>query len=169
VEFATKNVELRNGAGIVKAQIWDTGKHTSFSNGNLGFYKNSHSWTGKVQGHHICVRRIFRIICAFSHYRRAVGALVVYDVTKEETFTNARRWMEELRGSAEPDCVIFLVGNQVDRVELNPQLRQVPTEKARAFAADHGLKFEETSALTNARVSDVFDTLLHSKYSRKKY
>lgn len=25
VEFATKNVELRNGGGIVKAQIWDTG------------------------------------------------------------------------------------------------------------------------------------------------
>ena len=27
VEFATKNVELRNGGGIVKAQIWDTGMH----------------------------------------------------------------------------------------------------------------------------------------------
>jgi len=26
VEFATKNVELKNGQGIVKAQIWDTGR-----------------------------------------------------------------------------------------------------------------------------------------------
>jgi len=56
----------------------------------------------------------------YSHYRRAVGALVVYDVTKEDTFLNAKRWMEELRASAEPDCVIYLVGNQVDRVEMNP-------------------------------------------------
>ena len=47
----------------------------------------------------------------FSHYRRAVGALVVYDVTKEETFINAKRWMEELKASAEPDCVMCLVGN----------------------------------------------------------
>jgi GTPase SAR1 family protein len=54
----------------------------------------------------------------------------VYDVTKEDTFVNAKRWMEELRASAEPECVIYLVGNQVDRVELNPSLRQVPTEKA---------------------------------------
>ena len=45
------------------------------------------------------------------HYRRAVGALVVYDVTKEDTFIHAKRWMEELRAAAEPDCVIYLVGN----------------------------------------------------------
>ena len=51
------------------------------------------------------------IISKYSHYRRAVGALVVYDVTKEDTFTNAKRWMEELRASAEPECVIYLVGN----------------------------------------------------------
>lgn len=59
----------------------------------------------------------------YRHYRRAVGALVVYDVTKEDTFINAKRWMEELKAAAEPECVIYLVGNQVDRVELNPQLR----------------------------------------------
>lgn len=48
---------------------------------------------------------------------------MVYDVTKEDTFDNAKRWMEELRASAEPDCVIYLVGNQVDRAEMNPVLR----------------------------------------------
>ena len=48
---------------------------------------------------------------------------MVYDVTKAETFTNAMKWMEELRASAEPECVIYLVGNQVDRVEINPALR----------------------------------------------
>ncbi len=54
----------------------------------------------------------------------------MYDVTKEETFINAKRWMEELRASAEPECVIYLVGNQIDRVEMNPGLRQVTKEKA---------------------------------------
>jgi len=60
-----------------------------------------------------------------------VGALVVYDVTKGDTFQNALKWMEDLRASAEPECVICLVGNQVDRVEINPGLRQVPKEHAR--------------------------------------
>jgi hypothetical protein len=38
------------------------------------------------------------------------------------------KWMEELRASAEPECVIYLVGNQVDRVDMNPALRQVTRE-----------------------------------------
>ena len=103
----------------------------------------------------------------FSHYRRAVGALVVYDVTKEETFINAKRWMEELKASAEPECVMCLVGNQVDRVEMNPALRQVTKERAEQFANQNGLKFEETSALTNSKVTDVFDNLLHCISTQK--
>jgi GTPase SAR1 family protein len=71
--------------------------------------------------------------------------------------------MEELRASAEPDCVIYLVGNQVDRVEMNPSLRSVTKEEAKNFADKTGLFFEETSALTNSHVSDVFENLLHSK------
>ena len=71
--------------------------------------------------------------------------------------------MEELRASAEPDCVIYLVGNQVDRVEMNPSLRSVTKEEAKSFADKSGLIFEETSALTNSHVTDVFENLLHSK------
>ena len=58
------------------------------------------------------MRVMIKVLTIYSrHYRRAVGALVVYDVTKEDTFINAKKWMEELRASAEPDCVIYLVGN----------------------------------------------------------
>jgi hypothetical protein len=39
--------------------------------------------------------------------------------------------MEELRASAEPECVIYLVGNQVDRVEMNSDLRQVSYDSAK--------------------------------------
>jgi Rab family protein len=45
------------------------------------------------------------------HYRRSNGALIVYDVTKEETFVSAKRWLEDLRSLGEEDCVIFLIGN----------------------------------------------------------
>ena len=88
----------------------------------------------------------------------------MYDVTKEDTFTNAKRWMEELRASAEPDCVIYLVGNQVDRVEMNPTLRLVTTKEAKDFADQNRLEFEETSALTNSNINDTFEKLLHSKF-----
>jgi hypothetical protein len=46
---------------------------------------------------------------------------------------------------------------------MNPALRQVTKERAEQFANQNGLKFEETSALTNSKVTDVFDNLLHCK------
>ena len=50
------------------------------------------------------------------HYRKAVGALLVYDITKEKSFDNIPRWLEELRHLAEPDIVIMLCGNKLDIV-----------------------------------------------------
>jgi len=37
----------------------------------------------------------------YSHYRRALGALLVYDITKEETFLSLKSWLENLKAHAE--------------------------------------------------------------------
>lgn len=60
-----------------------------------------------------------------AHYRRAVGALLVYDVTRKRTFLSASKWLEELRQNAEPDIVVMMVGNKVDLCEKDPSLREV--------------------------------------------
>jgi Ras family len=43
----------------------------------------------------------------------AVGALLVYDISKQVTFENVERWLKELRDHAEANIVIMLVGNKV--------------------------------------------------------
>jgi uncharacterized protein (DUF2141 family) len=50
---------------------------------------------------------------------------------------------------------------------MNPVLRQVDHETAKKFADSNNLKFEETSAVTNKSVNDVFDNLLHYIYEVK--
>merc|ERR1712216_523256 len=65
-----------------------------------------------------------------AYYRGAVGALLVYDLTKHATFENVERWLKELRDHAEANIVVMLVGNKSD---LKPQ-RAVPTEEAMAMA-----------------------------------
>ena len=60
-----------------------------------------------------------------AYYRGAVGALLVYDLTKHATFENVERWLKELRDHAEANIVVMLVGNKSD---LKPQ-RAVPTEE----------------------------------------
>ena len=48
-----------------------------------------------------------------AYYRGAVGALLVYDISKHVTFENVERWLKDLRDHAEPNIVVMLVGNKV--------------------------------------------------------
>ena len=49
-----------------------------------------------------------------AYYRGAVGALLVYDISKQGTFQNVERWLKELRDHAERNIVVMLVGNKSD-------------------------------------------------------
>ena len=64
------------------------------------------------------------------YYRKAVGALLVYDITEHFTYKNVERWLKELRDHADSNIVIMLVGNKSDLRHL----RAVPTDEAKAFA-----------------------------------
>nr|XP_027108714.1 ras-related protein RABC2a-like [Coffea arabica] len=59
-----------------------------------------------------------------SYYRGAHGIILVYDVTRRETFTNLSEiWAKEVElYSTNHDCIRILVGNKVDRVSYMPTL-----------------------------------------------
>ena len=65
-----------------------------------------------------------------AYYRNAVGALLVYDISKRNSFDNIVRWLQELRDHADDNIVIMLVGNKSDLKHL----RAVKYEEAHAFA-----------------------------------
>ncbi|XP_015056690.1 ras-related protein Rab11D [Solanum pennellii] len=91
-----------------------------------------------------------------AYYRGAVGALLVYDITKRQTFDHIPRWLEELRAHADKNIVIMLIGNKTDLEDE----RAVPTEDAKEFAQKEGLFFLETSAMEATNVEDAFLTVL---------
>ncbi len=55
-------------------------------------------------------------------------AILVYDVTKHDTFESLKRWVNEIQITAPPEIEIVLVGNKID---LEPE---VPTEQAEEYA-----------------------------------
>lgn len=95
-----------------------------------------------------------------AYYRGAVGALLVYDITKSVTFENVERWLKELRDHADSNIVIMLVGNKSDLKHL----RDVQTEVAQAFCEREGLSFIETSALESTNVEKAFQQILTEIY-----
>ncbi|GFH11542.1 Ras-related protein YPTC6, partial [Haematococcus lacustris] len=120
-----------------------------------------------------------------AYYRGAVGALLVYDITKNRgwqlliewrighwlyqlililhpaaTFENVERWLKELRDHADSNIVIMLVGNKSDLRHL----RCVLTEDAQAFCEKESLSFIETSALESTNVEKAFQQILTEIY-----
>lgn len=95
-----------------------------------------------------------------AYYRGAVGALLVYDITKHITYENVERWLKELRDHADSNIVIMLVGNKSDLKHL----RGVTTEEASNFAEREGLSFVETSALESTNVEKAFQRILTEIY-----
>ncbi|XP_050685320.1 ras-related protein Rab-5C-like isoform X1 [Leptidea sinapis] len=86
------------------------------------------------------------------YYRGAQAAIVVYDITNQDTFGRAKNWVKELQRQASPSIVIALAGNKSDLAAK----RMVEFDEAQAYADENGLLFMETSAKTAMNVNDIF-------------
>ncbi|KAK6140129.1 hypothetical protein DH2020_026127 [Rehmannia glutinosa] len=92
-----------------------------------------------------------------SYYRGAQGIILVYDVTRRDTFTNLSDvWAKELElYSTHEDCIKMLVGNKVDRESE----RVVSREEGITLAKELGCLFFECSAKTRQNVEQCFEEL----------
>ncbi|ESN98859.1 hypothetical protein HELRODRAFT_107032 [Helobdella robusta] len=86
------------------------------------------------------------------YYRGAHVAIVVYDITSQDTFSRAKTWIKELQRQASAGIVICLVGNKIDLADK----KMVETSEAKAYADENGLLFMETSAKTATNVTELF-------------
>lgn len=86
------------------------------------------------------------------YYRGAQVAIVVFDITSQDTFSRAKSWVKELQRQASPNIVIALAGNKADLANK----RAVEFDEAQAYATENGLLFMETSAKTAMNVNDIF-------------
>ncbi|CAK8536053.1 unnamed protein product [Lathyrus sativus] len=104
-------------------------------------------------------QELFRSITR-SYYRGATGALLVYDITRRETFDHLASWLEDARRHANSSMTIMLIGNKCDLIKK----RVVSTEEGEKFAKENGLMFMEVSAKSAEKVKEAF-----VKTSRKIY
>lgn len=119
----------------IKLQIWDTAGQESF-------------------------RSITR-----SYYRDAAGALLVYDITRRESFNHLSRWLEEARQNGNPNMTIMLIGNKSDLEHR----RAVSTQEGQLFAQENGLVFLETSAKSASNVETVSVFFRHTPRSTLRH
>ncbi|KAK4258154.1 hypothetical protein QN277_007636 [Acacia crassicarpa] len=115
----------------VKAQIWDT--------------------AGQER---------FRAVTS-AYYRGAVGALIVYDISRRTTFDSVVRWLDELKTHCDTTAAWMLVGNKCDL----DNIRSVSVEEGKSLAEAEGLFFMETSALDSINVKTAFEMVIREIYN----
>lgn len=79
-----------------------------------------------------------------SYYRDAIGAIVVYDITNEESFKNVKRWIEDARELSDDNVTCIVVGNKKDKEDE----RKINFMRGSQLAHDMDAAFFEASAVT---------------------
>lgn len=91
----------------------------------------------------------------FRYYRGAMGILLVYDVTDEQSFNNIRNWIRNIEQHAADNVDKILIGNKCDMMSE----KVVETSRGQALADEYGIKFFETSAKSNINVVEAFTAI----------
>jgi len=87
-----------------------------------------------------------------SYYRGAAAALLVYDITNRQSFTNLAKWLVDARALGSSNLVAVLVGNKSDKEED----REVDWSEASRWAAENDVHYIEASSMTGDNVEAPF-------------
>lgn len=125
--------------------------HVGSSNGKTGNPFRIHLQLWDTAGQ----ERFRSLTTAF--FRDAMGFLLVFDLTSQQSFLNVRNWISQLQANAyceNPDVV--LIGNKAD---LSDQ-REVEEKQAKELADKYGIPYFETSAATGDGIDNSVLALL---------
>lgn len=86
------------------------------------------------------------------YYRMSNGAVLVYDITDEDSFEKVKNWVKELKKMLGNDICLTIAGNKID---LEKQ-RTVMQEDAESYAQSVGAIHVQTSAKLNKGIEEMF-------------
>lgn len=87
------------------------------------------------------------------YYRGAKAAILVFDVTNEESFRRSMSWLRDLKAHADPDVVVCIAGNKFDK---GPSFDLKAVEE---YSNSVDASFLRTSAMTGDNVDALFEIL----------
>ena len=116
--------EIKIGADTAKLFIWDIGGHERFQ--SLQPY----------------------------YYAGAKGALLVFDLSRLETFDEMEEWYQGLKSAIEHDIPIVLIGNKSDLINNSEISSHI--KRFKEFAESLNSIYIQTSAKTGDHIEDAF-------------
>ena len=122
VEFGCKTITVPKSRTKVRLQIWDLAGQLTFRSLTKSYYRNS------------------------------AIALLVYDITRPETYYTIKQWIDKVLELNRESTQLVLIGNKIDL----QYRRQISRETAQQFADEHNMLYFETSAKQNQNIQEMF-------------
>ena len=91
-----------------------------------------------------------------AYYKGKKGALIVYDITRKNTFDNIDKWITDLKLNGDKNICIIILGNKYDLIDKREINKNDGIKKAEMYKT----AFLETSALNGDNISKAFDELI---------
>ena len=110
---------------IVKMQIWDTVGQERFRTITKSFFKGAHA------------------------------IVLIFSVIDSDSFNNVRKWITQIRDSADKDVILILAGNKNDCED-----RKVDKSEAEELANEFDIKYFDCSAKTGENINKAFEELI---------
>jgi len=99
-----------------------------------------------------------------SMFKKADGVILVYDVTKPETFESLKNWLNSIHSNKkDSNLKIILLGNKIDLQ------REVSMNEAKAFANENKVEYFETSAMKNTNINESIQFLVNAVIHTSEY
>ncbi|XP_054048105.1 ras-related protein Rab-31 isoform X1 [Rissa tridactyla] len=86
------------------------------------------------------------------YYRGSAAAVIVYDITKQDSFHTLKKWVKELKEHGPENIVMAIAGNKCDLSDI----REVPMKDAKEYAESIGAIVVETSAKNAVNIEELF-------------
>ena len=96
-----------------------------------------------------------------AYYRGAEGILIVFDVTKKESFENIQNWINEVTVYTGNDVVIICLGNK------NDLKKEIDKKEIIDFKKNTNLEILNVSAKTGEGVEEAFKHIIELLIKKK--
>ncbi|KAJ3648405.1 hypothetical protein Zmor_020210 [Zophobas morio] len=159
MDTITRKVIVLGDQGVGKTSTITRYVKKSFPNntrptigGSLFVYKHVDNITIKLEIWDTAGQERYKSVVP-KFYRGTNAAIIVFDVTSQQTFESVQEWVAELKTIVESPMVLCVVGNKIDLREN----RQVSTDDAYQYARSIGASYYECSAKQDQGVEVIFD------------
>ncbi|MFW9818203.1 MAG: Rab family GTPase [Candidatus Thorarchaeota archaeon] len=92
-----------------------------------------------------------------SFYNGAFGALVIFDLTRQQTFSGMKTWISEMKSILTDDIPKIIIGNKSDLISDIGQV--IDINEVEEYSKNQGCIYIETSAKTGENVEKAFKEL----------